>query len=77
MTRDDASRSLHRLIAEAVARGERMKEESRLAIAEIHASTDALARTVAAVHRGRAERRTFGNRHADAQEDSDPGYGSG
>jgi hypothetical protein len=73
MSRDDAGPSLHRLIADAVARGERLQDESRVAMAELHASTDALRDTVADVRRRRAERRTFGNRQADAEEDFDPG----
>jgi hypothetical protein len=73
MEREGAAPSLHRLIGEAVIRGARLQEESRVAISDIEASTAALAETVATVHRCRAARRTFGNGPFDAEEGQPPG----
>jgi hypothetical protein len=64
--------SLHRLIRDAVERSARLQAESRKAVAEVLASTSALERTVAEIHRRRA-RRTFGNGQFDAEESRGPG----
>jgi hypothetical protein len=71
--RESAGRSLHWLIGEAVARAARLQEQSRAALEEVHASSAALERTVAALHRARAERQRFGNRQFDAEEGRGPG----
>jgi hypothetical protein len=65
--------SLHRLIGEAVLRGARLQEESREAVEATKASSAALARTVADVHRDRARRRKFGNGQFDAEQDGRAG----
>jgi len=72
MERERAEPSLHRLIGEAVARGARLQEESRVSVDAVRASTAALERTVADIHRGRA-RRAFGKRQFDARGGLPPG----
>jgi hypothetical protein len=54
--RDGATGPLHEVIGEAIERGARLVEESRVAINEIQDSIAALNQTVAAIRRARAER---------------------
>jgi hypothetical protein len=54
--RDGAGRSLHQLISDAIARGARLQAESRIAVDEVHESTVALERTLAAIRRQRVDR---------------------
>ena len=67
MEREGGWPSLHQLVQQAVARGAETQEASEAAVAEVKATTAALARTVTDVHRCR-ERRRFGNGHLDVQD---------
>jgi hypothetical protein len=56
MPDESTARSLHDLLAEAVARCTRMQQESRIAVHDVRTSRAALEDTIAAIRQARAER---------------------